>query len=164
MKVTNLPAPAIPWLFPGTSHTPQPCHVLVTSLTLPQLLCLPLGASAAPTARIPSLPNDHCTEGLGAQPVVAQSNFKAGLSLFAPGRSNPRSSCCSDLPHSMSPWWWGEKDTCDAPQCFVTPALLPKLLASLSLQVMSQLMQQPACLHSQPWWGFGRTGSGDALG
>lgn len=51
VKVTDLPAPtASSLLFPGRFHTPQPCHVLVTGLTLPQPTCLPLGVSAAPTA------------------------------------------------------------------------------------------------------------------
>lgn len=54
-KVTDLPAPAIPLLFPGRFHASQPCHVLVTSSTLPQPVCLPLGVSAPPTARLPSL-------------------------------------------------------------------------------------------------------------
>lgn len=106
-----------PFALPREISRSQPCHVLVTRLTLPRPSCLPLGASAAPTARLPSLPNDHWTEEVGPQPVVAQSNLKAGLNLFAPGRCI---SCRSDLqecncwegavqPHSMSPCWWGER-------------------------------------------------------
>lgn len=80
-----------------------------------------------------SLPS--CTQEVEAQPVLAQSDFKAGLNLLAPGRCIPTSSCCPDLQEcscweqcnlTACPRGGGEKDTCDAPQCFVTLALLPK--------------------------------------
>lgn len=137
----------------------------------PALSCLGY-ESGTSTASVPppqSIRSSHsqtstvCTEELGAQPVVAQSHLKAGLYLFAPGKCIPTSSCCSDL-QECSCWEQcnltacphdGREDTCDAPQCFVTPALLPKqppgnTFEILSLQVMSHLIQQPASPHSQP--------------